>query len=150
MAGNFLDQMGKIYRYILQSRDNETVSLTEELKFVSNYINLQKTRFCEGLIVNINIDEEYYDRKIAPVTLQNLVENAIKHNIIDSDSPLVINLYCKDEYLIIENNLQRKTFVETSNKQGLAQLKTLYTYLTTELIIISETNNKFVIKIPLL
>ena len=67
----------------MKSRDNETVPLVDEIKFAEIYIQLQTTRFEKGLQVNMNIHEEYHHRKIVPVTLQNLVENAIKHNVID-------------------------------------------------------------------
>ncbi|MBC7915186.1 MAG: histidine kinase [Pyrinomonadaceae bacterium] len=150
MAGHFLDQMCKIYRYILQNRESETVPLSEELKFVSSYIQLQKTRFGEGFTVNMDVDEEFSHRKIVPVTLQNLVENAIKHNIIDRESPLKVEIFCDHEWLVIQNNLQKKAYVDTSNKQGLTHLRTLYTYLTSSPIIIEETDQKFIIKIPLL
>jgi ligand-binding sensor domain-containing protein len=150
LAGQFLDGMSKIYRYILKSRDHEVVSLGEEVKFVENYIRLQKTRFETGFQVTINVPEEEYYRRIAPVTLQNLIENAIKHNIIDDESPLVIEIFVEDDYLITRNNLQRKRFVDTSNKQGLANLKSLYKYLTRQPIIIDESNDHFTIKIPLI
>jgi LytS/YehU family sensor histidine kinase len=150
MAGNFLDQMSKIYRYILKNREHTTVSLFEEIKFVTNYVQLQKTRFKQGLEVNITVDEEDYYRKIAPVTLQNLVENALKHNIVDTESALVIDIFCEAGYLIVQNNLQKKTFVETSNHQGLSNMASLYKYLTAKPIIIEETENKFIVKIPLL
>lgn len=149
-AGNFLDKMSKVYRYILKNRDNETVPLSEELKFVQLYIDLQKTRFEDGLVVTINIDEEYYHRKIAPVTLQNLVENAIKHNTSDAESPLTIELFTENDYLIVRNNLQKKTFVETSNKQGLANMESLYRYLSSRPMEIMEDDKYFTIKIPLL
>ena len=149
-AGNFLDRMSKIYRYILKNRDNETVPLVEELKFVDLYIGLQKTRFEKGLQVNVNIDEQHHHRKIAPVTLQNLVENAIKHNISDVDSPLVIDLFIENDYLVVRNNLQKKNFVETSNKQGLANMKSLYRYLSGKPMIITEDENYFTVKIPLI
>ena len=149
-AGNFLDRMSKIYRYILKNRDNETVPLGEELKFVELYIQLQKTRFEKGLQVNVDIDEEYHHRKIAPVTLQNLVENAIKHNIADPESPLGIDLFIESDYLVVRNNLQKKNFVETSNKQGLANMKSLYRYLSDKPMIIAEDGIFFTVKIPLI
>ncbi len=149
-AGNFLDKMSKVYRYILKNRDNETVPLSEELKFVQLYIDLQKTRFENGLIVNVNIDEEHYYRKIAPVTLQNLVENAIKHNTADREMPLRIDLFVEDNYLIVRNNLQKKTFVETSNKLGLANMESLYCHLSNRPMEILENEKYFTIKIPLL
>ena len=149
-AGDFLERMSKVYRYILKNRDNETVPLAEELKFVDLYIELQKTRFEKGLAININIDEEHHHRKIAPVTLQNLVENAIKHNIADPDSPLVIDLFIENDFLVVRNNLQKKNFVETSNKQGLASMESLYRYLGGKPMIISEDENYFTVKIPLI
>jgi hypothetical protein len=149
-AGDFLEKMSKVYRYILKNRDNETVMLSEELKFVDLYIQLQKTRFSEGLRVNININDDYIHRKIAPVTLQNLVENAIKHNVADSDFPLVIDLYTENDYLVVRNNLQKKNFVETSNKQGLANMKSLYHYLSARPMIIEEDDKHFTVKIPLI
>jgi len=150
LASQFLDGMSKIYRYILKSRDNELVSLGEEVKFVASYILLQKTRFETGFEVLIDIPEEEHYRKIAPVTLQNLVENAIKHNIIDEESPLVVKIYTEGDYLVTRNNLQKKNFVDSSNKQGLANLRSLYSYLSRRPIIIEEDNQYYSIKIPLI
>jgi sensor histidine kinase YesM len=150
VAGDFLERMSKVYRYILKNKDNETVPLAEELKFVDLYIQLQKTRFAKGLEINLNIDEAHHYRKIAPVTLQNLVENAIKHNIADPDSPLVIDLFIENDYLVVRNNLQKKNFVETSNKQGLANMESLYRYLSGRPMIITEDANYFTVKIPLI
>ncbi len=149
LAGRFLEQMSKLYRYILKSSDNETVPLKDEIAFVKLFIGLQKTRFKDGLEVNINVPDEYLHHKIAPVTLQNMVENAIKHNIIDAASPLVINMFVEDEYLVIKNNLQKKNVVETSNKQGLENLRSLYGYLTGRPVIVEEDEKYFSIKIPL-
>ena len=150
IAGNFLEQMSGIYRYILKNGDNETVLLKAELEFVKLYIDLQKTRFKNGLQVNIDVPDEYRHYKIAPVTLQNLIENAIKHNIIDIDSPLVIDIFIELDYLVVKNNLQKKNMVETSNKKGLAQFETLYRYLSVKPTIIEETAEHFIVKIPLI
>jgi len=150
VAGNFLEQMSGIYRYILKNGDNETVFLKDEIEFVQLYINLQQTRFKKGLQVNINVPEEYMHYKIAPVTIQNLIENAIKHNIIDPSSPLVIDIFIEGDYLVVKNNLQRKNVVETSNKKGLEQFASLYKYLSPLPVTIEETNSKFQIKIPLI
>ncbi|MBL7703036.1 MAG: histidine kinase [Ferruginibacter sp.] len=150
MAGDFLEQMSGIYRYILKNNETETVLLKDELDFVQLYINLQQTRFKKGLLVNINVKEEYRHYKIAPVTLQNLIENAIKHNIIDADAPLVIDIFTDDGYLHVRNNLQRKNMVETSNKKGLSQFETLYRFLSTRPVVIEETSEHFIIKIPLI
>lgn len=150
MAGDFLKQMSKIYRYILKSRDSETVKLREEIDFVQTYINLQKTRFKKGLEVTINADEEALQKKIPPVTLQNLVENAIKHNIIDADTPLHISMYGEGDYFIVKNNLQRKQVVETSNRQGLVSMQSLYGYLSRQPVLIEEDEKEFRVKLPLI
>ena len=150
LAGNFLKQMSKIYRYILKSRDSEVVPLQEEIDFVQTYINLQKTRFKNGLQVNINIDENDLHKKIPPVTLQNMVENAIKHNIIDVDAPLVMDIYTENGYLVVKNNLQKKQVVESSNKQGLSNLRSLYKYLSDKPLTIEEKDNSYSIRIPLI
>lgn len=150
MAGNFLKQMSKIYRYILKSRDSELVTLHEEINFVQVYIDLQKTRFRNGLVVNIKPDEDARYFKIVPVTLQNMVENAIKHNIIDADAPLVVDILREGDYLVITNNLQKKSVIESSNRQGLANLQSLYRYLSKKRVIIEESANRFTIKIPLI
>lgn len=149
-ASKFLQKLSLIYRYILQNKEKESVTLEYEINFVKNYIDLQKSRFEEGLVINIDIPKQYLSNGIVPVTLQNLFENAIKHNTIEDEKPLVISVYIEDEYLIIENNIQRKAYVETSNKQGLESLKKLYYYLTSEPLEIIETDETFTVKMPLL
>jgi hypothetical protein len=148
-AGNFLEQMSGIYRYILKNGDSGTVSLKDELAFARLYIDLQQTRFKKGLQVHINVPDDYLHYKIAPVTLQSLIENAIKHNIIDEGAPLVIDIFINGDYLVVKNNLQKKSLVETSNKKGLQQFVSLYRYLTDRPVIIKETAGHFEIQVPL-
>lgn len=150
LAGEFLDGMSRIYRYILQSKDSELVPLKDEIRFIQTFISLQKTRFNEGLQVNLRIEEEYMHQKIVPVTLQNLIENAIKHNIVDAETPLVIELFVEDGYLLVKNNLQKKSLVDTSNKQGLDNLLSLYKYLSDRPMLIEEDAHYFTVKIPLI
>ncbi|HQU99555.1 MAG TPA: histidine kinase [Bacteroidia bacterium] len=150
IARQFVDQMSKVYRYILKSSDHETVLLADELKFANTYIQLQKTRFENGFEVHITIDDRYLNRSIVPVTLQNLVENALKHNIVDDESPLKIEVFVQQEYLVVKNNLQLKTVVETSNKQGLDKMKSLYKYLSCNPIVVENNDGFFQIKIPLI
>jgi len=149
-AGEFLERMSKIYRYILKSRENELVSLKEELAFAQTYITLQQARFRQGLQVTIKVDESFDHFRIVPVTLQNLIENAIKHNFTDEDTPLVIEIFVEGNYLVVMNNLQKKEFVETSNKQGLINMRALYTYLDSRPMQIIENRDSFVVKIPLI
>lgn len=149
-AAGFLDSLSKTYRYILKSSEREVVPLAEELKFGESFVKLQQTRFGAGLQVNFKVDEADFHRKIVPVTLQNLIENAIKHNIIDEEEPLVIDVAVEESYLIVSNNLQKKKFVETSNKRGLVNLKSFYKYLSDKEVQVKEDGQFFTIKIPLI
>ncbi|MEO6613865.1 MAG: two-component regulator propeller domain-containing protein [Chitinophagaceae bacterium] len=149
-AAFFLDGMSKIYRYVLKSGEQEVILLQEELDFVKTFVELQKIRFKEGLIVNIGINESLYNNYIVPVTLQNLVENAIKHNTAGEDSPLVIDIFSENDFVVVRNNLQRFRIVETSNKQGLTSLQSLYRFYSDTPLVIQEDGKFFTVKIPLL
>lgn len=150
MAAKFLEAMSKSYRYILKSQEQELVPLSDEIQFIQTYIKLQEVRFEAALHIEIHIPDEDLDLKIVPVTLQNLIENAIKHNVVDLESPLKIEIYVKDGYVVVENNLQKKAFVETSNKRGLQNLISLYKYLDNRPIKIEDTEGVFRISIPLI
>ena len=149
-AAGFLQKLSTIYRYIQQNKEKDTVSLANELAFVQHYIDLQQAQFEDGLRISIEVPPAYLSHEIVPVTLQNLFENAIKHNTMEEESPLRIWVTVEDEYLCVANNLQRKPIVKTSNKQGLDSLKKLYMYLSNRPLLIDETDDTFVVKIPLL
>lgn len=151
LAGQFLDGLSSTYRYILNNREKELVPLIDEIKFSEAYVKLQHTRFGNALQVNIDVGEEFNHMKIAPVTLQNLFENAVKHNIVTDEDPLIIDVRVNDQLqLVIKNNLNKKEFVETSNRQGLESLRSLYSYLSDRKPEILETEQYFIVKIPLL
>lgn len=149
-ASTFLQKLSAMYRYILQSRDKETVTLQHELTFVQHYTDLQKSRFEDALHIDIDIPGDYLLRHIVPVTLQNLFENAIKHNIVDDDAPLTIRVFVDGDSLVVENNLQLRAFVETSNRQGMESLRTLYGYLSDTPLTVGSEGDRFVVRIPLL
>ncbi|MCF3108963.1 histidine kinase [Niabella sp. CC-SYL272] len=149
-ATAFLDGMSRVYRYVLKSDEQELVYLGDELGFVTTFVELQKIRFKEGLAVAIEVPDAFLNKYMVPVTLQNLVENAIKHNTADIDSPLRICIYTETDYVVVRNNLQRYRIVETSNKRGLANLQTLYRYYSDKPVQIIEDGRFFIVKIPLL
>ncbi|MCG2613357.1 histidine kinase [Terrimonas sp. NA20] len=151
LAANFLQGLSRIYRYILLHRDKELVALSDEIRFCETYIQLQQTRFGDAFQVHLRVEENFHDLRIAPVTLQNLVENAIKHNIVTEEEPLVMEIFVNEfNQLIVQNNLNKKEFVETSNGQGLESLNTLYQHLAGKRIEIVETAGHFIVKVPLL
>ncbi len=149
LASEFLRQLSKVFRYVLQNKEKGLVSLETEANFIKNYVALLHTRFGESLKINFNISEEVLDLQIAPVTLQILIENALKHNIINQANPLTINIFNQEQYLVVENIIQLKKQVETSNGQGLNNLKTLYSFLSDKEVLI-EQNEVFRVKIPLI
>lgn len=150
LARQFLQQLSKVFRYVLQHKDKGLVPLHTEWEFIKNYVFLLTTRFENTLQINFEIEEEAYQRKIAPVTLQILIENALKHNIISQERPLTIRISTDGAYLKVENNLQLKKKVETSNKLGLQNLRTLYSFLTDVSFETIEHSGKFVAYVPLI
>lgn len=150
-AQKYLEQLSDVYRYVLISKDKTTVTLEEELTFLNAYIYLNKTRFRDNLVVENNISPEYNKYMVAPLTLQMLVENAIKHNIISKEKPLIIRLTPEaDEYIRIENNIQEKTVLEKSTKVGLQNIINRYNFLTPKKIKILNNQELFTVQIPLL
>jgi two-component system LytT family sensor kinase len=149
LASQFLQHLSKVYRYVLQNKDKNFVALQTEMDFIQNYIFLLRTRFEHALTINVDIRSDALERAIVPVTLQILIENAIKHNIVDKSSPLSIDISSIGNYLVVSNNLQGKKIVESSNKQGLDNLKSLYRFLTDNPVVVEQTDTRFAVKVPL-
>ncbi len=150
-AQKYLEQLSDVYRYVLLNKDKETITLDEELAFVESYIFLNKTRFRDNLIVDKQISPEIGKHQIAPLSLQMLVENALKHNIISKEHPLTLRLSCDNEgYITVENNVQLKSVLEKSTKTGLQNIINRYALLTSRKIEILNENDIFSVKIPLI
>lgn len=149
LASDYLQQLSRVYRYTLQNKDKQTVSLQTETDFIRHYIFLFKTRFNDAIEFKIEIGEIALEKGVVPVTLQILIENAVKHNVISSAHQLVISIYDEDGFLVVENNIRKKSQVETSNQQGIDNLKALYHYLDPRPVEIVETIERFVVRIPL-
>lgn len=150
LASDFLQHLSKVYRYLLQHKEKETVSLKHELDFVGNYIFLLKTRFQEDIQVEVKTTHSVLEKGIVPVTLQILIENAVKHNVISKLSPLVIRIQTEGTTISVTNNIQRKKQVETSNRQGLESLRSLYHYLSPQALEVNETETHFTVTLPLI
>lgn len=146
-AVKFIKQLSDVYRYVLDTRDREVVTLEEELKFLQSYIFLQQIRFGNKLKIDIHLNGT--KSFVAPLSLQILVENAIKHNEVSEEKPLHIKLYADDEYLIVENNLQRKIAGhDGSSKLGLDNIRKRYEYLSARKVCVEENESKFIVHIP--
>ncbi len=149
LASQFLQHLSRVYRYVLQNKDRTIVPLEVELDFIRNYIFLVETRFQKSMKIKMGVPDEHSDKMIVPVTLQVLIENAIKHNIANEERPLCIEVNIVNDYLVVQNNFQPRSNVETSNGQGLENLKSLYRFLTDKPLTI-EQNAKFKVFVPLL
>jgi len=148
-AKEFVEHLAAYYRYALQVTNEDTVSIATELKLVENYLFLLKCRFDENLQVKIMIDETLKNKSIIPLSVQLLIENAVKHNVISTSKPLKIEIYNENNYLIIRNNLQKKDALEASNKIGLNNINSRFEIIKNKSIIIEETNNYFTVKLPI-
>ena len=146
-AAKFIKQLSEVYRYVLDAKGKELVSLQEELDFLKSYIFLQQIRFGDKLRVKIELDKQ--NTLVPPMVLQMLCENSIKHNVVSVDDPLSIWIYAKDELIVVTNNLQRKKLVlEESTGIGLENIKRRYEFLSTEKLEIVEDGISFTVKLP--
>jgi two-component system, LytTR family, sensor kinase len=150
LASEFLQQLSKVYRYVLENKEKNLVPLETEIKFVKHYVQLLKARFEEGIEVTFDVHEPEIAKGIAPVTLQLLIENAIKHNTTQKSAPLDIHIFCHDNFLVVQNPVQKKQVIETSNGQGLENLKNLYHYLADRPVVIEDAPDLFTVKIPMI
>ncbi|MBX2914585.1 MAG: histidine kinase [Cyclobacteriaceae bacterium] len=150
LASRFLQHLSKVYRYVLQHKEHNLVALQTELDFIQNYIFLAQTRFEHALELDVSVKNEDLDKQLVPVTLQVLLENAFKHNVIEIKRPLRIKIYSENDFLIVHNNLQIRRRVEDSNGQGLDNLSKLYRYLTGKNVEVVATEKDFTVKVPLL
>ncbi len=149
-AVRFIKQLSDVYRYVLENKDKEVVALTEELKFIKSYLYLQQIRFGENLQAEMAIEDDG-QMMLPPLSLQLLVENAIKHNIISKDEPLIIKLFTEGEqYVVVSNNLQVKSIPKGPSGIGLENIKARYGYLTDNEVQITKTKTAFTVKLPVL
>ena len=144
----FIQELSNTYRYTLASNQQDLVPLEEELAFVRSYLFLLKKRFGEKLQIQIDIPEELLQRQIPPISLQLLVENAVKHNIMTREQPLEIRFFIADRHLVVQNNRQEQ---EQSSGLGLGleNLSNRFELLTQQKIIIEKKADTFSVKLPI-
>ncbi len=150
MSEQFLLKLSTIYRYVLENADRNTVGLHEELDFIRDYFFLQRIRD-DGkidLLVTIDNPEDY---QTLPISLQLLVENALKHNAATRENQLCVKIYLEaDDLLVVENNLQKKTNMVTSSKKGLENLRERIALAMNKELIIDENSKRFLVKLPII
>jgi sensor histidine kinase YesM len=149
-AQRFTTSLSKIYRYVLEQKDKELVLVTEELSFAKTYMNLLKMRFENSITYEVPEEFENQEAKVVPLSLQLLLENTIKHNVVSETKPLHIKIYIENNYLIVENNLQKKEVLQDRKGVGLQNIVNRYGLLSERKVIVQEDETNFKVKIPIL
>lgn len=149
-APDFINKLSDFYRFTLENRKSDLISLEEEMEILEAYVYLLKARFEEGIHLSVDIEQSVYKSFIPPFTLQLLVENCIKHNIVSLEQPLTIRLYTANDYLVIENTLQLKKNPEYSTQLGLENINQRYLHLLKNKVEIENNATSFKVKLPLI
>ncbi len=146
----FTTKLSKVYRYVLEQKGKDLVSLEEELRFARSYMELLQMRFEEALEFSIPDAVSDTELKVVPLSLQLLLENAVKHNVITISAPLRIRIFEEQEALVVENSLNPKATLEKSTKVGLQNIRQRYALLTDRQIKIEKSEQAFRVVLPLL
>ena len=149
-AERFTTKLSKVYRYVLEQRNKDLVPIEEELKFAKTYMELLGMRFEDAVQFNIPDNISNNELKIVPLSLQLLLENAVKHNVVSTSKPLTINIYEEGRYLIIANNVNPKEAIGKSTKIGLQNIADRYGLITEKGVKIENNNKTFKVGLPLL
>ncbi|MGJ8593903.1 MAG: 2TM domain-containing protein [Aquaticitalea sp.] len=149
-AQKFTTSLSKVYRYVLEQKNKDLVTVDEELNFARTYMSLLKMRFEDSIIFEIPEKASDPESKVVPLSLQLLLENAVKHNMVTTSKPLHIRIYEDGGKLIVENNLQTKQIVKKSSGVGLENIKQRYELLTNRKVNINQQAERFAVAIPML
>jgi len=147
---DFILKLSNFYRYTLESRKLDLIHVREEMEILNAYLFLQKARFDDGFIFSSTLNDEAMKTLIPPFTLQLLVENCLKHNVVSLKKPLYINIYLQDDKIVVENSIQLKNSEENSLGVGLKNIELKYSHLLDKQVEIHNDQQLFQIKLPLI
>lgn len=149
-AQRFTTSLSKIYRYVLEQKDKELVSVAEELSFAKTYMNLLKMRFENSLFYELPETVINPEAKVVPLSLQLLLENTVKHNVVSEQKPLNIRIFVDGDYLAIQNDLQKKEVIQSRQGVGLQNIVDRYGIITNRNVLIEQNEKTFTVRIPIL
>ena len=149
-AVDFINELSKVYRYVLENKSSELVTLQEELAFLDHYVYLLKIRFEEGISFDIKIDKKMIVKCLPPICLQMLVENTIQHNETSQANPLKVFIYTENNHLIIENAIQPRSDKIKSTKMGIKNIQSRYAFFTEKKLQILNDSKNFKVILPLI
>ena len=150
LAVKYTKKLSAVYRYVLTRDEQDTVTVGEEVEFIGNYISILKTRFDTGLEFRFDIRPEDLSRSVPPMSLQMLVENAVKHNAVSPENPLTINIFSDGNSLCVSNSISPRLSRSEGTGVGLKNLSNKYAILAGRDISVSDDGNVFSVKLPLL
>jgi sensor histidine kinase YesM len=151
-AEKFLDELSKVYRYLLRNNEHDMSAVSQEVRFMESYAKLLETRYGDGFKLNMNIDPGYMEHHIPSLTLQLLVENAVKHNVVSRQQPILVGIRStRDSYLVVENNLNlKKRLMNESTGIGLSNIRDRYRLLNRTDVIVEAGADTFRVQVPLI
>ena len=149
-AQKFTTSLSKVYRYVLEQKDKDLVPIEEELAFAKTYMNLLQMRFENSLTYEILIENVDFEAKVVPLSLQLLLENAVKHNIISEQKPLHIKIYIEKDALVIQNNFQKKAVLQEGQGVGIQNIVSRYDIITDRKVTIEQNETNYTVKLPIL
>jgi hypothetical protein len=149
-AQRFTTSLSKIYRYVLEQKDKELVTVEEELAFAKTYMNLLKMRFENSLFFELPDTIPNPEAKVVPLSLQLLLENTVKHNVVSEKKPLNIRIFIEGDYLVIQNDYQKKEVLQDRQGVGLQNIINRYGIITNRKVLIEQNEQTFTVRIPIL
>ncbi len=149
-AQRFTTMLSKVYRYVLEQKDKELISVIDELAFAETYMNLLKMRFENSLFYELPKNTISLEAKVVPLSLQLLLENTVKHNVVSEQKPLRISIEVEGDFLLIQNVLQKKQIFNDRRGVGLQNIIDRYGIVTNRKVIVEETLSTYTVKIPIL
>jgi sensor histidine kinase YesM len=149
-AQKFTTSLSKVYRYVLEQKNKDLVTVNEELNFARTYVRLLKMRFEDSIVFDIPEESSNPEAKIVPLSLQLLLENAVKHNVVTSSRPLHLRVFEENGSLVVKNNFQEKQVVRKSSGVGLQNIKQRYNILSDREVVIQKTTKDFSVSLPML
>ncbi len=150
LASDFVSRLASCYRYILDNREIDLVSLEKEMQFLDSFIFMMKVRHDGAIAIHTNIESKPHKFMIPTLSIQMLVENALKHNYYSKEQPITIEIFTKDNVLIVQNNIRKRVDSQESTQLGLANIKKRYAFYTKEEVLVLDTGTQFKVSMPLL
>lgn len=151
LSKTYLNKFAEVYRVILKTEYSDLTTLGDELELIESYVYLISIRFKDCVYFELDIDKSHYSKALPPLTIQMLIENAIKHNFATVEKPIHIKIESNAENIMVSNNLQKKKYLPRERKAtGIENIRRRYEFFTNKTVEVVETESEFIVKLPLI